>query len=177
MDGRDYSARLSMKPALLRSLFLVVALLAAAALPGCSRQPATAAGKELPEGARALLERYEKVRAMLAADKYDDARFQAGQLASEAKAAARDGIPGVDAAAVQNLAEKATTMSLQTKITLLREEFKPTSQAAIQLAAGAPGYYVVNCPMTKDGDWLQTDTKVSNPYFGKSMLECGVVKK
>lgn len=177
-NGRGwYIAWRSMKPALFPSLLLVVALLAAVALPGCSRQPAGVAKKELPEGARALLERYEKVRAALAADKYADARFQAGELASEAKVAARDGIPGVDTAVVQNLAEKATTMSGKTNITQLRAEFKPTSQAAIQLAAGSPSYYVLNCPMTKDGDWLQTDTKVSNPYFGKSMLECGVVKK
>ena len=148
-------------------------LLLVAALGGCSRQPAALAGQNLPEGTRALLERYEKVRAALAADKFDDARFQAGQLANEAKAAVAAN-PGD---AVQKLGEAAATMATQSRADRLREEFKPASVAAIQLASGSPGYYVLNCPMTKDGDWLQTDTKVSNPYFGKSMLECGVVKK
>ena len=146
----------------------------AAILSGCSRQPAAVAGKELPEGTRALLERYEKVRAALAADKFDDARFQASQLAGEAKTAAA--LPNAGDT-VRDLATAAATMSTQTRADRLREEFKPASVAAIQLAAGSTGYYVINCPMTKDGDWLQTDTKVSNPYFGKSMLECGIVKK
>lgn len=159
---------------LLAAVAAAAALLLAVPLTGCSRQPAAvAAGKELPEDIRKLLERYEKVRAALAADKFDDARFQAGQLASEAKAAVRpEASP-----ALQQLADGAAAMATQTRADRLRQEFKPTSVAAIQLSAGASGYYVINCPMTKDGDWLQTDTKVSNPYFGKSMLECGVVKK
>ena len=162
-----------MNTACLTRLAAFIILLLFTPLTSCSRQPAAVAGANLPEGTRALLERYEKVRAALAADKFDDARFQAGQLANEAKAAVR---PDSDPA-VQSLIDAATSMSVQTRADRLREEFKPASVAAIKLAAGSPGFYVINCPMTKDGDWLQTDTKVSNPYFGKSMLECGVVKK
>ncbi len=143
-------------------------------LSGCSRQPAAVAGSSLPEPTRGLLERYEKVRAALAADKFDDARFQAGELANETKAAAAR----PDAAEpIKTMATASATMAAQTRADRLREEFKPVSVAAIKLASGAPGFYVINCPMTKDGDWLQTDAKVSNPYYGKSMLECGVVKK
>ena len=146
-------------------------------LAGCSeKKPAATAavGANLPEPVRGLLDRYEKVRAALAADKFDDARFQAGELTREAEKAAATS--GADPA-VGNLATAAKAMMAQNRADRLREEFKPASVAAIKLASGSPGFYVINCPMTKDGDWLQTDAKVSNPYFGKSMLECGVVKK
>jgi len=37
----------------------------------------------------------------------------------------------------------------------------------------------MNCPMVKGGggDWLSTDGKVNNPYFGAKMPHCGGPKK
>lgn len=40
--------------------------------------------------------------------------------------------------------------------------------------------YVINCPMAnnnKGGDWLSFNKEVKNPYYGKSMLTCGSIKK
>ncbi|MDO9260494.1 MAG: efflux RND transporter periplasmic adaptor subunit [Flavobacteriaceae bacterium] len=40
--------------------------------------------------------------------------------------------------------------------------------------------YVINCPMAnnnKGGDWLTYTKEVKNPYYGKSMLTCGSIKK
>ncbi len=40
--------------------------------------------------------------------------------------------------------------------------------------------YVVNCPMAnnnKGADWLSFEKEVRNPYYGKSMLTCGKIKK
>ena len=40
--------------------------------------------------------------------------------------------------------------------------------------------YLINCPMAnndKGGNWLSFSKEVKNPYYGKSMLTCGVVKK
>ena len=40
--------------------------------------------------------------------------------------------------------------------------------------------YVINCPMAnnnKGGDWLSYTKEVKNPYYGKSMLTCGSIKK
>ena len=40
--------------------------------------------------------------------------------------------------------------------------------------------YVINCPMVnnnKGGDWLSYTKEVKNPYYGKSMLTCGSIKK
>lgn len=39
--------------------------------------------------------------------------------------------------------------------------------------------YLIHCPMAFDNqgaDWLSTEPKVLNPYFGDAMLTCGVVK-
>lgn len=38
--------------------------------------------------------------------------------------------------------------------------------------------YYQNCPMydnNKGGYWLSYDSKIKNPYFGKSMLDCGEI--
>ena len=40
--------------------------------------------------------------------------------------------------------------------------------------------YLINCPMAtnnKGGDWLSYTKEVKNPYYGKSMLTCGSIKK
>ncbi len=40
--------------------------------------------------------------------------------------------------------------------------------------------YVINCSMAnnnKGGDWLSFSKDVKNPYYGKSMLTCGIIKK
>lgn len=41
---------------------------------------------------------------------------------------------------------------------------------------GESPIYQFHCPMAKDNkgaDWLQKDSGLANPYFGKSMLTCG----
>lgn len=38
----------------------------------------------------------------------------------------------------------------------------------------APTLFQIHCPMTK-GDWLQTDDKIANPYYGTAMPTCGEV--
>ncbi len=45
----------------------------------------------------------------------------------------------------------------------------------IGIAEDAP-VYQFHCPMVrnnKGADWLQKDSDLANPYFGKSMLTCG----
>ena len=96
---------------------------------------------------------YEKVRAALSAD----------NLVAAKQAAAEMG-------------ETGATLAKGEKIDAARAEFTKMSERAIQLGRGQSGYYVVNCPMLQK-DWLQNSTKISNPYAGKSMPECGVIKK
>ncbi len=100
-----------------------------------------------------FLDGYEKVRSALAADDLGGARQAAAELGGQ-----------------------GAVLSSSDKLIAARSEFEKLSSRAIELGGGHDGYYVVNCPMLKK-DWLQTSTKISNPYAGKSMPECGVIKK
>ncbi len=108
---------------------------------------------ELSDADKKFLALYEEVRVALAADDLAKAKEAATPLGEEG-----NGIAQAD------------------KIATARAEFAKLSESAIALAKGAEGYYVVNCPMLKK-DWVQTSTTISNPYAGKEMLTCGVVKK
>lgn len=62
-----------------------------------------------------------------------------------------------------------------------RKKFKPISHAAVILSAqvrGADADESFNhffCPMVPEGagDWLQSDSRLVNPYWGSEMLRCG----
>jgi hypothetical protein len=51
----------------------------------------------------------------------------------------------------------------------LVDHIKPSSAIGTRL-------YIMHCPMYP-GDWLQTEERVANPFYGKSMLECGTIKR
>jgi Cu(I)/Ag(I) efflux system membrane fusion protein len=62
-----------------------------------------------------------------------------------------------------------------------RVKFKPISHAVVTLCTQLRGvqakrpFHQFFCPMVKDGegDWLQADSKLINPYYGSQMLTCG----
>lgn len=108
---------------------------------------------ELGDTDRQYLQGYETVRAALAADDLSHAKAAAATL---------DG---------------AGALAKSDSLAAAREAFKLLSAKATKLAAGHPGFFVLNCPMVKPGDWVQTSEKVSNPYMGKAMLTCGSVVK
>lgn len=56
----------------------------------------------------------------------------------------------------------------------LRESFKKLSAVYIENAkkSDMKGLMVTECPMAK-AKWIQKEGKIANPYYGKSMLECG----
>lgn len=101
-------------------------------------------------------------------------------LASDDLDQARQALQGL----VQNasptlkpLAEKAARAS---DITGVRIAFKPLSEE-VRKGQIPEGYVVAYCPMA-DGDkgahWVQKDQpQIANPYFGASMLRCGVFKE
>ena len=78
---------------------------------------------------------------------------------------------------LEPLAEKAARAA---DLATVRAAFKPLSEEVMK--APIPGGYVVAyCPMA-DGDkgahWVQKDQpQIANPYFGASMLRCGVFKE
>lgn len=79
------------------------------------------------------------------------------------------------------LQEHAGKISAAGDIKTARAEFKPLSDAMIEVIAcfGASGkapVYRIHCPMAfehKGADWLQADKETRNPYYGSSMLKCG----
>lgn len=62
-----------------------------------------------------------------------------------------------------------------------RKNFKPISHAVLQLATEVRGSLATNsfhqffCPMVKggEGDWVQPNDQLLNPYYGSEMLRCG----
>ena len=75
------------------------------------------------------------------------------------------------------LAEKAASGA---DIVAVRTAFKPLSEK-VRKGQIPEGYVVAYCPMA-DGDkgahWVQKDQpQIANPYFGASMLRCGVFKE
>ena len=75
------------------------------------------------------------------------------------------------------LAEKAASAA---DLAAVRGAFKPLSEEVMK-GQIPEGYVVAYCPMA-DGDkgahWVQKDQpQIANPYFGASMLRCGVFKE
>ena len=106
------------------------------------------------------LEGYVMAQEALGADNVDDARAALETLTTLADVTTQ---PLVRSAAA---ADDLETM---------RARFKPLSEhlAALELPQGFARAY---CPMYDGGsNWVQRDGPVRNPYFGSTMLSCGVV--
>jgi len=115
------------------------------------------------------LEQYEMVRAGLAADELAAAKNGATNLVTAVQEEFAGSKLMIDAS--QKLAASASLDDA-------RAAFQIISKELVKLVQGQPGYFVMHCPMMKDAIWVQTTPKVSNPYKGKSMPDCGeIVKK
>jgi len=110
------------------------------------------------------------------------------------KELARDSIKGVDehATAISkavkademkmfspDVAKQAEALAKAKDLKAAREADKPLSASLIKYLAdnkaGEGVYHEAYCPMAK-ASWLQTEKEVRNPYYGKSMLDCGTLK-
>ncbi|MEE8378498.1 MAG: hypothetical protein V3R45_08985 [Candidatus Aminicenantaceae bacterium] len=84
--------------------------------------------------------------------------------------------------AIKNLAEKSDgelkklseAASTEADLKSIREAFKPLSEFLAEQEL-PDGLMKVYCPMVKS-HWLQKKGDISNPYLGKSMPSCGVIK-
>ena len=114
---------------------------------------ASLAAAELTDNDKQFLGNYEKVRTALAADDLDATKKAADQLGDQGAAIA-----------------KSDT------IAAARKEFEKLSERALGMTKDQEGYYHAYCPMLKK-DWVQTSKDISNPYAGKSMPTCGVIKR
>lgn len=134
-------------------------------MPGMNMPPKPVEGK----GAR-ILSAYLAIHGALASDDGKTATREATRLVSA--------LEGGGAAALKS---PATGLAGAESLQKQREYFSGLS-AALEgaIRSGALPLHEelrrFNCPMAFDNrgaDWLQRDSAVRNPYFGKVMLECG----
>lgn len=78
-----------------------------------------------------------------------------------------------------DVARQAEALAKTKDLKTAREAFKPLSASLVKYLAdnkaGRGLYHEAYCPMAKAG-WLQVDKEIKNPYYGKSMLDCGSFK-
>lgn len=123
-----------------------------------------------------VTEKYLIVSKALSDDKAEEALKSAPALAK-----AIGSLPeGSEKAKLQTA---VATFQKQNDIKALRTAFEPLSASIIRLVRAhgldhLGSLYVIHCPMAfrnKGADWLSTDPKVRNPYFGDAMYDCGSV--
>ena len=118
-----------------------------------------------PDQAPPALLHYVAAQEALASDDLDQARQALQDLVQSASPT------------LKPLAEKAASAA---DLAAVRVAFKPLSEE-VRKGQIPEGYVVAYCPMA-DGDkgahWVQKDQpQIANPYFGASMLRCGVFKE
>ena len=115
---------------------------------------------------------YIKLKNTLVATKFEDSKKFAAALANSLKARA----------GCENTALIADKIASAEDISVQRKEFTALSSDVIalfkhaELKSGA--IFVQHCPMANDGnggDWLASESKIRNPYYGDEMMECGAV--
>ena len=106
------------------------------------------------------------------ASKFDEAKQKAKSLANELK-----NHSGCETTAL--IADKIESAK---DITTQRKEFTLLSADVIALFKHTTlkngTIYVQRCPMANNGDggeWLASEKKIQNPYYGSEMMECGAV--
>jgi hypothetical protein len=110
-----------------------------------------------------LVDKYVPISEALAADDLATAKTAAKALAQQADT---DGMTGA-AKAAHAIANAKDIEAARSGLKSLTSEVEPM--------AGSGNYVVMHCPMA-NADWIQTDAKVRNPYYGKMMLTCGSPK-
>lgn len=112
----------------------------------------------------AELAHYVAAQEALAADDYSGAKKALGQLAQASPNS------------FKTLAEQAANAG---DIEAVRAAFKPLSDEVVK-GEVPDGYVLAYCPMADNNEgahWIQKDgPSIMNPYFGASMLHCGVFK-
>ena len=122
--------------------------------------------------AQAIYNDYITLKNSLVATKYEGAQQSATKL-KESLAS----YPGCE-----NTALIAGKISAAKDISEQRKEFTLLSSDVIAMFKHAEvnggSIYVQHCPMANNGnggDWLSSEKKIQNPYYGSEMMECGGV--
>jgi RND family efflux transporter MFP subunit len=153
----------------------------AAGMAGMAGMAGGGAAGDVSAAVDAVIKPYLEMAADLASDRLINAsRIEALTKAAEALAAMES--QGMLEPIATGLVENARALT-GPGIEDQRKQFKSLSAYAVKLVdhvapttAVGPRLYVVHCPMFP-GDWLQTSQPVRNPFYGKTMLECGTVQR
>lgn len=127
-----------------------------------------------PEFVDSLVPDYLAVQSALAGDNLADAKAAAAKLVATAKHGPKFDAFTTPAAALANAAD----------IKSARTQFQAVSMEMQDLVdhvgtTGQVALFEAHCPMAfggKGGDWLQSNQKIANPYYGAMMLRCGSIK-
>ncbi|WP_378104412.1 DUF3347 domain-containing protein [Chryseobacterium sp. sg2396] len=123
-----------------------------------------------------LYQNYIAIKSALASDNADITSKAATEFIKTASAI---DYKKVSEGNLDALRKDATAISEARSINIQRETFMNLSENMISLAKefklSENPVYVQYCPMA-DGSWLSDESKIANPYYGKSMLTCGNVK-
>lgn len=128
----------------------------------------------------ALFDAYFRIQQSLAADAVPAAEpvEQMEQLAEELQAS--ESLPDDVGESLATIRDSVGHLHHQT-LDDARQQFKPLSHAIITLSTRVRGseaqddFHHFFCPMVRqgEGDWLQSESQLSNPYYGSEMLRCG----
>ncbi|WP_042721347.1 DUF3347 domain-containing protein [Flavobacterium sp. B17] len=123
-----------------------------------------------------LYQNYIVIKSALASDDANKASIAATQFI---KTSSEISNKTVSEAELNNLRKDAKIIAGSKNISAQRESFHKLSDNMIGLSnefkLSQSPVYVQYCPMA-DGSWLSDESKIVNPYYGKSMLSCGKVK-
>lgn len=123
-----------------------------------------------------LYQNYIAIKSALASDDANKASLAATQFI---KTSSEINNKTVSEAELITLRKDAKIIAGSKNISAQRESFHKLSDHMIGLSnefkLSQNPVYVQYCPMA-DGSWLSDESKIVNPYYGKSMLSCGKVK-
>ena len=175
----------STNPFVPRTMLAVACAAMALALVGCSKTPSTPEGPqvELTPEARASIDRalatYDDIRSKLATDQTAAVSDDAQRLEQAARDASKSAPPSLRPM-LESLSTAGAGLQRANRDDpdAVRRAFSDVSRATIALVGAdsrlSEGRYIYECAMTEGyGKWVQTTDKVSNPYMGSRMLECG----
>jgi Cu(I)/Ag(I) efflux system membrane fusion protein len=120
-----------------------------------------------------LLSPYLAMQSALASDALDTAKAQAKDMMK---------VMGHSGALPELLHNMLAAATLEAFRKPYFETLSNTMIAAVKANpdAFAGGLYLMHCPMVyedRGADWLQSDQKLMNPYYGSMMLRCGELKE
>jgi hypothetical protein len=133
---------------------------------------APAANDPLMEPVKSVLDNYLAIQKELTRDSIKGIDEHANAIAKAVNGDDMKMLPS-------DVATQAQALAKAKDLKAAREAFKPLSASLVKYLAdskaGKGTYHEAYCPMAK-ASWVQTEKEVRNPYYGKSMLDCGELK-